>query len=183
MDERERGLAGPEISEWTEQRQSAWLYRRLAETEADARMATLFRSLADAADRQAEVVAAALGAPPPPWAPTVRARLVAALARRIGVRRTAPMLVALKLRGFSALRPPSPMASVHPMPTSTREIGARHRRGGGGNLRAAVFGVSDGLVSNTSLILAVAGAGAASSQVLLSGIAGLLAGAFSMAAG
>jgi vacuolar iron transporter family protein len=171
------------LAEWTEQRQSSWLYRQLAETEGDARMAALFRSLAGAADRQAEVVAAALGAPPPAWAPTARARLVAALARRIGVRRTWPMLVALKLRGFSALRPAPAAAAVHPMPTSTREIGARHRRGGGGNLRAAVFGVSDGLVSNTSLILAVAGAGAASRDVLLSGIAGLLAGAFSMAAG
>jgi len=173
----------PALAEWTEQRQSSWLYRQLAETEADARMAALFRSLAEAADRQGEVVAAALGGAPPAWAPTARARLVAALARRIGVRRTWPMLVALKLRGFSALRPATPAAAVHPMPTSTREIGARHRRGGGGNLRAAVFGVSDGLVSNTSLILAVAGAGAAAREVLLSGIAGLLAGAFSMAAG
>jgi len=181
--EGERPASHAVLAEWTEQRQSSWLYRRLAETEGDPRMAALFRSLAEAADRQAEVVAAALGATPPPWTPTLRARLVAALARRIGVRRTWPMLVALKLRGFSALRPASTIAAIHPMPTSTREIGARHRRGGGGNLRAAVFGVSDGLVSNTSLILAVAGAGAASREVLLSGIAGLLAGAFSMAAG
>jgi len=53
-----------------------------------------------------------------------------------------------------------------------------------GTLRAVIFGVSDGLVSNLSLVMGVAGASAASPRfVLLAGIAGLLAGAFSMAAG
>jgi VIT1/CCC1 family predicted Fe2+/Mn2+ transporter len=56
-------------------------------------------------------------------------------------------------------------------------------KGGAGTLRAIVFGASDGLVSNLSLIMGVAGATAQSSFILLSGIAGLLAGAFSMAAG
>ena len=53
----------------------------------------------------------------------------------------------------------------------------------GGAARAAVFGVSDGLVSNVSLVLGVAGAGTAPGVVRLAGIASLLAGAFSMAAG
>jgi len=53
----------------------------------------------------------------------------------------------------------------------------------GGNLRAAVFGVNDGLISNASLIMGVAGASADSGIVLLTGAAGLVAGAFSMAAG
>ncbi|MGB3675682.1 MAG: VIT1/CCC1 transporter family protein [Candidatus Nanopelagicales bacterium] len=52
-----------------------------------------------------------------------------------------------------------------------------------GSLRAAVFGASDGLVSNTALVMGFAGSGIASSTVLFAGIAGLLAGAFSMAAG
>jgi VIT1/CCC1 family predicted Fe2+/Mn2+ transporter len=69
------------------------------------------------------------------------------------------------------------------MPTSLSEVGARHRGGLGGNLRATVFGVNDGLVSNASLVLGVAGAGAPSSFVLMTGAAGLLAGALSMAAG
>jgi VIT1/CCC1 family predicted Fe2+/Mn2+ transporter len=58
-----------------------------------------------------------------------------------------------------------------------------HRSAGGGTLRAAVFGVSDGLVSNLSLVMGFAGAGADSSFVLLAGLSGLLAGASSMAAG
>ena len=55
--------------------------------------------------------------------------------------------------------------------------------GQSGTFRAAIFGVSDGLVSNVSLIMGVAGAGVDSSIVLLAGLAGLLAGAFSMGAG
>lgn len=58
-----------------------------------------------------------------------------------------------------------------------------HRAGQSGTLRATIFGVSDGLVSNTALVMGVAGADPAPSVILLSGIAGLLAGAFSMAAG
>jgi VIT1/CCC1 family predicted Fe2+/Mn2+ transporter len=58
-----------------------------------------------------------------------------------------------------------------------------HRDIRGGGARAAVFGISDGLVSNTSLVLGIAGASAASGIVRLAGLAGLLGGAFSMAAG
>lgn len=58
-----------------------------------------------------------------------------------------------------------------------------HRNIQGGSARAAVFGISDGLVSNVSLILGVAGAGPSSGVVRLAGLAGLVGGAFSMAAG
>src|SRR3990170_4835615 len=69
------------------------------------------------------------------------------------------------------------------------EIASRerwHRAGRSGTLRAVIFGVSDGLVSNLALVMGVAGAGSAVGEgrfILLAGIAGLLAGAFSMAAG
>ena len=71
---------------------------------------------------------------------------------------------------------------------SAAEIGQHetwHRAGGrSGTLRAVIFGVSDGLVSNLSLVMGVAGAATANpSFILLAGIAGLLAGSFSMAAG
>ena len=60
-----------------------------------------------------------------------------------------------------------------------------HRSGGGGTLRASIFGVSDGLVSNAALVFGIAGATTSDqgSFVVLAGVAGLLAGAFSMAAG
>jgi VIT1/CCC1 family predicted Fe2+/Mn2+ transporter len=79
--------------------------------------------------------------------------------------------------------PASAHGGGHTMPTSLSEVGASHRSSLGGNLRASVFGVNDGLVSNASLVLGVAGAGAANSYVLMTGAAGLLAGALSMAAG
>jgi vacuolar iron transporter family protein len=60
---------------------------------------------------------------------------------------------------------------------------SHHRNVQGGVARASVFGASDGLVSNVSLILGVAGATASADFVLVAGIAGLLAGAVSMAAG
>ena len=58
-----------------------------------------------------------------------------------------------------------------------------HRSDRSGALRAAVFGVNDGLVSNTSLVMGFAGSGAPGHTILFAGLAGLLAGAFSMAAG
>lgn len=58
-----------------------------------------------------------------------------------------------------------------------------HRGDRSGVLRAAVFGVNDGLVSNTALVMGFAGSGAPAGTILLAGLAGLLAGAFSMAAG
>jgi VIT1/CCC1 family predicted Fe2+/Mn2+ transporter len=58
-----------------------------------------------------------------------------------------------------------------------------HRAGQAGTLRAAIFGISDGLVSNLALVMGVAGASADNRFIVLSGVAGLLAGSFSMAAG
>jgi VIT1/CCC1 family predicted Fe2+/Mn2+ transporter len=72
------------------------------------------------------------------------------------------------------------MGMVMSRPTAPE---AHHRDIQGGGARAAVFGISDGLVSNVSLILGLAGANPPSSVIRLAGIAGLLGGAFSMAAG
>ena len=91
---------------------------------------------------------------------TARATSSARLLRWIGPRPLKPALAAMKLRGLSVYDfAPLP---GHPMPTSVEQIGVRHRRVSGSNLRAAVFGVNDGLVSNVSLIMGVAGSGVAS---------------------
>jgi len=70
-----------------------------------------------------------------------------------------------------------------PAPSGEAHEDHTHRDLKGGAARAAVFGISDGLVSNVSLILGVAGANPAPGVVRLAGLAGLLAGACSMAAG
>jgi VIT1/CCC1 family predicted Fe2+/Mn2+ transporter len=166
------------LESWREEKQSAWLYRQLADCEPDPRIAGLFRTLATAAERQAETWQPPGGVAN--FAPSARARLAARLARRLGPRRVRPMLAALKVRGLSAYdaRP-----AGHAMPTSVAQAERRHRGYGGGNLRAAVFGVNDGLVSNASLIMGVAGASSGADAVVTAGVAGLLAGALSMAAG
>ena len=64
-----------------------------------------------------------------------------------------------------------------------RGLATRGRNRLSGNFRAAVFGANDGLVSNLALVMGIGATGVASSFVLFSGIAGLLAGALSMAAG
>src|SRR4051794_20056329 len=58
-----------------------------------------------------------------------------------------------------------------------------HRKVSGGWLRAAVFGAMDGLVTNASLIAGVGAGGASHHFLVVGGLAGLIAGAFSMAAG
>lgn len=166
---------------WFEEKQSAWLYRKAAQAERDPRISQLFTQLADAADEQAGI-----------WSkggnqifhPGLRARVVAGLLDIMPPRRLRPVLAAMKLRGLSAYDTGSHVrANGHIMPTTLSDVGMSHRGLGGGNLRAAVFGVNDGLVSNTCLIMGVAGAGAGSQTVLTTGVAGLLAGALSMAAG
>jgi VIT1/CCC1 family predicted Fe2+/Mn2+ transporter len=171
------------LESWHEEKQSAWLYRELASCESDARIAELFRALAAAADFQADKWLATSGrTAPPSFKPSVRAQITATLARALGPRRVRHVLTAMKVRGLSAYDSQRSLAG-HLMPTSVSDVGARHKGYGGGNLRAAVFGINDGLVSNTSLIMGVAGAAAGADFVLTSGVAGLLAGALSMAAG
>lgn len=171
------------LEAWVSEKRSAYLYAALAKAEAGKPCAAMFEGLAAAAEKQAAVWAESVmrdGGALPAWTPDVRARIVVGLIQTVGPRRIRPTLAAMKVRGLSALTAAEP---GHPKP----QAGVVERRhsgaGSGGNLRAAVFGVSDGLVSNTSLILGIAGAAATSKIILLSGVAGLLAGAFSMAAG
>jgi len=75
------------------------------------------------------------------------------------------------------------MAGTQPKQPEDTDNQHHHRNLSGGGFRAAVFGLSDGLVTNVSLILGVAGAHPGGPFVRLAGVAGLVAGAFSMAAG
>jgi vacuolar iron transporter family protein len=174
--------------EWTHEQRSAWLYGVVASTERDPTRRALFESLRTAALSQAAIWAAKSrergAVPPAVWTPDLRSRLVAALVRRLGPRACRPMLAALKVRGLSVYGPrAAPAETGHVMPRSLDDFGQRHHTRGRGNLRAAVFGVNDGLVSNASLILGVAGATQDPGTLVLSGVAGLLSGACSMAAG
>ena len=173
-------MSNPKDS-WYHERESAWLYRVVAETESDATRRQLFTSLAAAAEAQAAHWAKL--ANPGEFSPRTRARLVAALVRKLGPRPLKPILAAMKLRGLSVYGAAAAIDG-HLMPVTVQDVGQRHRSlTGGNNLRAAVFGVNDGLVSNASLILGIAGAGASNPTILTAGLAGLLAGSLSMASG
>jgi vacuolar iron transporter family protein len=178
-------LTSASLDSWYHEKESAWLYRRVAAAETDPHKSELFLKLAAAAEEQAAKWQLAAGAAGPrrerSFVPSLRARIVARLLSRFAPRSLRPVLAAMKLRGLSIYGAPAGVAG-HAMPTSLAQVGARHRDALGGSLRAAVFGVNDGLVSNASLTLGVAGAGAAG-YVLTAGVAGMLAGALSMAAG
>jgi VIT1/CCC1 family predicted Fe2+/Mn2+ transporter len=165
---------------WAHEKESAWLYRVLAESEPVEAHRALFARLGAEAESQAAIWEKDVGAQAG-FTPSLRARLVASLVRRLGARRLRGVLAAMKVRGLSVYAGP---AHTHAMPTTVEEVGRRHSgMKSGGGFRAAVFGVNDGLISNASLILGMAGATGESDVILLSGVAGLLAGAFSMAAG
>lgn len=172
------------LESWIEEKRSAWLYRIVSDRESGTPRQVLFLELARAAEHQAglweaEMTKAGMS-PPAAYRPELRTRLIGWLILRLGVVPLKGVLAAMKVRGMSLYNAPPP----HGIPTSLEQLDHKsHQTAGSGNLRAAVFGVNDGLVSNASLILGVAGAAAAPSVILLSGTAGLLAGAFSMAAG
>ena len=169
---------------WQEEKQSAWLYRVVAECERGTPREALFRELAQAAEEQAAIwlqtITQGGGEAPAPFRPDLRTRVVARLTRSFKPRVMRGVLAAMKVRGMVLYT----QATPHGMPLKRDDIGKRHQNGAAGNaLRAGVFGVNDGLVSNAALIYGVAGASAEPSVIVLTGVAGLLAGAFSMAAG
>ena len=173
------------LESWAEEQRSAYLYLACAEAEAGTPRADLFTRLSGEAQAQAAIWRAQLtasGKPaPPPYVPDARTQLVVRLVRLFGPRRLKGVLAAMKVRGMAIYSQREP--GGHAVAASGT-IERRHRGlGGGGNLRAAVFGINDGLVSNVSLIFGVAGASQNASVVLLTGVAGLTAGAFAMAAG
>lgn len=171
----------PLLVNWKEEKHAAYLYRMIAAYEVDLVRKKLFLELADAAEKQANIWEKKLkksGKVAPKFSPDFRTRLVGALLHVFSAKQLRFILSAMKVRGMSIYSgaPSSHAAETH--------LEQRHKGlNTAGNLRAAVFGVNDGLVSNASLLLGFVGANAAHGSIVLSGVAGLLAGACSMAAG
>ena len=172
---------GDTLERWRSEKTAAYLSGAVAAAEPDPAKAKLFGQMAEAAETQAGILAKDLRSVPA-FTPSMRARIIAGLLGIFGPRAMRHALSATKVRGVSVYRG-QVAEEGHPMPTSVEEVGRRHKNYGSGTLRAGVFGVNDGLVSNTLLVMGVAGAAVDSHIILLTGIAGLLAGAFSMAAG
>lgn len=187
------------------EREAAALYRSLADAESGERR-EVFLELADIEDRHAahwEDRLRTWGAGvPTPRGPGLRTRALGLAARRLSTDRVLPLIERAERAdaGKYDADPDAPRAMAADersharrlqhlgdgRPTPKEAIARRedwHRADRSGALRAGVFGVSDGLVSNTSLVMGFAGSGSSRSVILLAGVAGLLAGAFSMAAG
>jgi VIT1/CCC1 family predicted Fe2+/Mn2+ transporter len=197
------GEVARHLQNYRTERDGAALYHALAKADPDRSRAAVFEKLAEAEERHAERWAKLLraaGAAVPEHRASGQVRLLAWLARRFGAERVLPIVSGLEARDQDAYSGQADAAGLpaeergHRRALAMLETGPRgaaavlaregwHRRSGSGSLRAAVFGVSDGLVSNLGLVMGLAGAQAEPRMVLVSGVAGLLAGAFAMASG
>lgn len=162
------------INNWWEEKRSAYLYGIMAENEHNILHKKLFLELRTAAEKQAvlweEKIKLQQLQKPAAFVPDLRTYLVSYLIKRLGVERLRFILSAMKIRGMSVF------THYHTEHKHTTFNAAS-------NLRAAIFGINDGLISNMSLILGIAGATPNHHFIILTGVAGLLAGACSMGAG
>ena len=179
------------------------LYRTMAAAEKDKARAEIFEKLARNEERHAQRWARLLqsaGATVPDYRRSMRVRALGWLARNFGTSRVVPIISSLESRDEAGyMHQPEAVGLPAEERAHSRALGEMsggasgpasivgterwHVVSRGGSLRAAVFGINDGLVSNFSLVMGFAGAEARPEYVLLAGIAGLLAGSFSMAAG
>jgi vacuolar iron transporter family protein len=191
-----------------DERDGAALYEGLAKYENDAERASSFRELAEAERRHAslwERKLAAEGVALPADRPSSRIRTLIWLARRLGSAAVLPLVMETEAGDADKYEQQGGVEAVaiaeeernhgrvltglgRGQPEEARAVIATRERwhsgsGRAGSIRAAIFGMNDGLVSNLSLILGVSGAGMEPRTVVVTGVAGLLAGAFSMAAG
>jgi len=184
----------------------AYLYDALAVVEKDERLAEVYRRMAAVEKKHADKWMVRLkeaGVTLPRFTPNWRTRTLAWAARRFGVNSVLPTITSMEQkdsRKYAHTPDASEMSAdelshsrllrqvTKSMPGGIEggmlaRMEGRHRASGGNALRAAVLGANDGLVSNLSLVMGVAGAEFQNSTILITGLAGLLAGAFSMALG
>jgi vacuolar iron transporter family protein len=187
---------------------SAWVYRAMAGAERSEQLASVYTRLAQVEERHLafwEDRLRGIGVDAGPRAPSWRARTMAWLATRFGARLVLPTVATLE-HVDEAGYDDQPETEGTPMRDQERSharvlryvaggspqgvagetlarLEGRHRAPGGNALRAAVLGANDGLTSNLALVMGVAGAQLKASAILITGLTGLLAGAFSMAIG
>lgn len=183
----------------------AALYDSLAAAEKDSRLAEVYRRLAAVEKRHADRWRRRLedeGVTLPDFKPSWRTRTLGFLARHFGTSVVLPSVQSLERTDTTKYATQPDARDFHgdershsrviQLMSSMRggfagsdvaQLEGRHRTGGGNALRAAVLGANDGLVSNLSLVMGVAGAALNERSILITGIAGLIAGAGSMALG
>jgi VIT1/CCC1 family predicted Fe2+/Mn2+ transporter len=177
------------LGNWRAERDSATLYAALAQLEGDPQLRGVYLELASAERRHAdfwEERLRILGRVVPAFRPAARIRVLILLARHLGIDFVAPSVLAREMKERDDYAGQQDALSAG-LPSEehghARALRGRDHTALGNNLRAAVLGANDGLASNFCLMMGVAGAQVSTSIVLLTGIAGLLGGACSMALG
>jgi len=196
----------PIIAAFLDEKSSAFLYQTMSEVEKDSRLAEIYRRISKTEVAHAvkwEQKARENGLTLPDFKPDWRTRTLAWLARHFGAGMILPSMQNMEragIVGYSKMEgtkkevgeEQSHSLLINQIISSSKgglsgsalaQLEGRHRSAGGNSLRAAVLGANDGLVSNLSLVMGVAGATLGGKAVLISGIAGLLAGSISMALG
>lgn len=189
------------------EREAITLYGRLAAAEQVPDLASIYLKLIETEKRHAEFWESKLrdaGAVIPDFKPGWRTRVFGWLVDKMGPAFMLPTIASLERSAASGYTGQPDAESVN-MPSDEKSharvfgylaqtsggmqgsdlarFEGRHRAAGGNALRAAVLGANDGLVSVFCLVMGVAGAGVSSKNILVTGLAGMLAGALSMALG
>jgi len=169
------------------ERDNAALYSRLAELASDARLGRAYQRIAAIERSNAtfwETRLRELSVDVPASRIGLRVHVLGWFAQRFGTEFVMPTVVRLEHADHAATPVDRSGHRDHfvGMDEKNLQVG-RHRTQSGNTLRAAVLGANDGLVSNVSLVMGMAGAAATDRAVLLAGLAGLVAGACSMALG
>ena len=196
------------LENWQDEVDSAAEYRAMTASEPDPRLAKVYSNLAAMEEGHIafwEERLRGVGAKVPPRRASWRSRVLAGIARRLGpdlVLATIAAKEAVDQNGYmnqpetAGTRMPAherwhaqvlnQLVATQPRGLQGSFLGrleGRHRSVGGNALRAAVLGANDGLCSNLALVMGVAGASIDNHAILITGLAGLLAGACSMALG
>jgi VIT1/CCC1 family predicted Fe2+/Mn2+ transporter len=165
------------------------LYAALAQIERDPEQRGVYQELESAERRHAafwEERMRAAGQTLPRFHAALRTRILIQLARRLGIGFVVPSVIVREMKDRDAYADQQDAHAAGLAYDEQRHAATLRRRsdrGVGNNLRAAVLGANDGLSSNFCLMMGVVGGGASTMTVLLTGVAGLVSGAFSMALG
>jgi len=192
------------------EREAVWLYDGMADAEHNPDLSGIYRRLADTERRHARVFEIRLrevGIVDKPFKPGIRSRIIREVAKRNGAQAVVPLIAAIEAQAANSYASSSGRAPDEQLEEMEKEersharvfgwlsssgkgmdgadlarFEGRHRSGGNA-LRAGILGANDGLVSVFLLVMGVAGAGVGHRQILITGGAGLVAGALSMALG
>ncbi|MHC1784390.1 MAG: VIT1/CCC1 transporter family protein [Anaerolineaceae bacterium] len=194
------------LANWKDEMNTAAIYQTLSDREKDERLKEVYCRMVAVEQKHAAKWVGVMkdaGFETPVFRLSIRTRLLMWLGKKFGPEMILPGMQAMEQQGtttYQGIDGAKTMAAEERSHSrlitqitgtmrggmeggALAQLEGRHRSAGGNALRAAVLGANDGLCSNLSLVMGVAGASLSGQSILITGIAGLLAGALSMALG